>query len=315
MFLFAHAAGIAQSDKGLLPYFNKLLLNPSYAGFNKDTHVGSELLFFAQPERNLNHSYTLTYDKWSEPLKTGMAFYFYQGLAGKVNTNTTGAGFTFAKPFRIRDKSELIPSMNFNVYWATKQWFVHFLDGLYGLEHKPASLPGEELMRYPAIQPGAGLLWNSHAYEIGISGWYSLFQATATEVEIEAQTPYHILFYFTQKRKGTRKGLVSHQYTAKPEITVLYSENFFISRTGLRIERVDHLLGVFLQNDFTGKVHGIGGAFGWNFQNFKINFSGGGAYSFQYKKPTMFAEFNLGLIIPYLHINTENPWARPPDSL
>lgn len=301
-------------DKGLLPFSNKLLLNPSYAGFNKNTSVNNELMFFARPERNLNYSYTLTYDTWSEPLNAGMAFYFYQGLIGKINTNTTGAGFTFAKPIRIKDIGELIPAMNFNLYWATKQWFVHIMDRLSGLEHELPSPPGEDLMRYPAIQPGAGLLWNSHAFEMGISGWHSIFQATATEIEIEEQTPYHILFYFSQKRRGTRKGLISQPFTAKPEITVLFSENFFISRAGLRIERVDNLLGLFLQNDFKGKIHGAGGVFGWYFQNFKVSFSGGGAYSFQHKKPVMFAEINLGLTIPYMHINRKNPWAPPPES-
>ncbi len=276
--------------------------------------MNTELLFFARPEKELNYSYTLTYDTWSEPIKAGMAFYFYQGLTGKINTNTTGAGFTFAKPIKVRETGEIIPSMNFNLYWATKQWFVNIMDKLPGMTYKPYSPPGEDMMRYPAVQPGAGLLWNAHTFEAGISGWYSIFQATATEAEIEEQTPYHILFYFSGKRRGTRKGLISQSYTSKPEIAILYSENFFISRAGLRIERVDHLLGVFLQNDFTGKIHGAGGVFGWYFQNFKLNFSGGGAYSLQHKKPVIFAEFNLGVTIPYLHINWENPWSMPPKS-
>ncbi len=132
-------------DKGLLPFSNKLLLNPSYAGFNKNTSVNNELMFFARPERNLNYSYTLTYDTWSEPLNAGIAFYFYQGLIGKINTNTTGAGFTFAKPIRIKDKGELIPAMNFNLYWATKQWFVHIMDRLSGLEYELPRPSGRRL--------------------------------------------------------------------------------------------------------------------------------------------------------------------------
>ncbi len=312
LFLLTVLSAGAQIEKGLIPWTGKLLLNPSYAGLNRDTHFRTGLLFNSLQSNDLNNDFSLTYDTWSEKMKGGLALYFHQGLAGAVNTNTTGIGFTFSKPFETRKNSQFIPSFNLNTSFATKQWYVYIIDGLLDKVVEPPSLPGEEFPRYTIYRPGFGLLWNSPSSETGIAAWYSFYQNQVHDEETKELAPLHIVFHFTQKMRGTRKGLISEPVKTSPEVTVLYSKDLIISRVGLRMERTTHIFGVFAQNNFSDNFHGVGGVFGLKMQNFRINLLTGGTYSIPHNKPGFFGEASLELIIPYIHINKKNPWAPPP---
>lgn len=300
-----------QIEKGLIPHFNKLLLNPSYAGQNRDTHIWNSLLFSSPQEKHLDNSFSLTYDTWSEKMQGGVALYFYQGLTGEVNTNTTGIGFSFSKPYESGKNSEIIPSVNLSTHAATKQWFVHVVDRMLDKETEPPSSPGEEFSRYTFFRPGFGLLLNSPYSEMGISGWYSFFQNPVNEEETNQQDPFQLVFHFVQKMRGNRKGLISEPVKASPELTVLFSEYLILSRMGLRMERTNHMLGFFIQNNFNSNLHGIAGFAGLKFQNFRVSGLAGGTYSIPNNKPGFFGEISLGLIIPYVHINENFPWAPP----
>jgi hypothetical protein len=78
------------------------------------------------------------------------------------------------------------------------------------------------------------------------------------------------------------------------------------------MERTSHQFGVYMQNNFSDNIQGIGGVFGWKINNLRLNISSGGSYSIPAKKTGFFGEVNIGLIIPYIHINEKNPWAPPP---
>jgi hypothetical protein len=311
LFFWMSLTASSQVEKGLIPWSNKLLINPSYAGFEKNTHFWSSLQFNAQPENNLNNAWSATYDTWSEKMEGGLAFKFSQGLAGEFNTNTIGAGFYFSKPFESVRNGQLIPSFGLNFHTATKQWFVHFIDRTIdkSLEHQ--SPPGEEFPRYSGTQPTIGLLWNSVSAEISLSGTYSFYQNYGEE-EMTDQAPLHLVFHAVKKRSENRKGLISQPVKTSPELTVIYAENLILSRVGFRAERTDYQFGIFAQNNFSDNIHGIGGVFGWKLNNLRINFSAGGSYSIPNKKTGFFGETNIGLIIPYIHINEKNPWAQPP---
>jgi hypothetical protein len=311
LFYWISFSASSQVEKGLIPWSNKLLLNPSYAGFGKNSHFWSSLQFNAQPENNLDNTWTVTYDTWLEKMEGGLALKFHQGLTGKLNTNTTGAGFYFSKPFDAGRNGQFIPSFGWSFYTATKQWFVHFIDRTIDKNFDHQSPPGEEFLRYSGTQPTIGLLWNSSSVEIGLTGIYSFYQNYGEE-EMPGQAPLHMVLHAVKKMSGTRNGLISQPVKTSPEFTVVYAENLILSRVGLRMERTGHQFGVFAQNNFSDNIHGIGGIYGWKVNNLRLNFSTGGSYSIPAKKAGFFVEVNLGLIIPYIHINEKNPWAPPP---
>jgi hypothetical protein len=79
VFILISCIGKSQTEQGLLPYSNKLLLNPSFAGMEKNNSVWSNFLYSAEPDNGLKHLYSVTYDTWSEALKGGVAFLFLPG--------------------------------------------------------------------------------------------------------------------------------------------------------------------------------------------------------------------------------------------
>jgi hypothetical protein len=301
----------SQTEQGLLPYSSNLLINPSFAGLNKSSSVWSNLQFFAESRRRIDYSFSITYDSWSEKLKAGTAWYFYQGLKGEVNTNYVGAGFTFSKPYYLK-KSEIVPSININYFLYTKQWLVHVLDGFLDLEqdefgnflYQP---PGEKFMLHDKFTPRIGLLWNSPELTLGISA------SRHHTVKNSSVTPEHyFVVHASQKTRGKHKGLESKPFKASPELVVLASKNLLLSRVGFRMDRVDRLMAFFVQNNFTENTHGIAGILGWKSDNLNISLTAGGAYSLRSNRPSLFGELSFGFVVPYQFLNMEDPWA-PPD--
>ena len=302
----------SQTEHGLLPYSNKLLLNPSFAGLDRSESVWSSLRFFAESAENINNSFTFTYDRWSEKLKAGTAWYFYQGLQGTINTTYTGAGYTFAKPVNL-NQGKLIPSVNLN-YWAyTKQWFVYAIDSRLDKTVESYRPPGKNFLLYNQFTPRLGLLWESPELSVGVSASYG-HRHLITEPDIVPEfEPYHVVVHASQKMRGKQNGLESQPFKASPELVFLYSYNLLLSRAGFRMEQVGHLMSVFVQNNYTDNIHGVAGVFGWKNDILNVILTAGGAYSIQSKKASLFGEISFGMVIPYHFSNDINPWAPPDD--
>jgi hypothetical protein len=310
VFFLISCIGNSQTEQGLLPFSNKLLLNPSFAGLDKHNSVWSNFLYSAEPDNHLKHLYSVTYDTWSEALKGGVGLYFYQGLEAGIHTNHTGAGFSYSKPIVIGD-SEIIPSVNLNYYLYTKQWLVYVIDGMVDKSVDPYNPPGVDFMRYHLLTPRVGLLLNSPHMFIGTSVSYSYRNNLVQENNLQDDNPIHFLFHAAKKINGNENGLLFRPFKSSPEAVVIYSENLLLSRVGIRMENVDRMLGFFVSNNFTEKHHGISGIYGWRLENFKIALTLGGAYSIPAHQTMYFGELSLGLVIPYKIFDEENPWAPP----
>lgn len=293
----------AQEGKNMLPLSNKLLLNPSFAGWDKNTNVQTGLFFMSQSKEDLNHVFYLTYDTYSEKLKGGVGYYFYQGLHGNLNTNETGVGFTYSKTLPTGKGKSFVPSFNINYKLATKQWFVQMLE--------PLAPPGQELLRYNVILPKAGILWDSPSRQIGLSLAYSIHIELADAGEPSPPNFPEVIFYYSQLIEGKQKGLISRPFEMTPEIVVLYSGEIFLTRALLQISDINNNYGLYIQNNFSNNLHGIGGIYGWNFSRFKLNLSAGSAYNFNTEGIAFFGEISLSLMLPYIHFDKKNPWSTP----
>lgn len=293
----------AQDGKNMLPLSNKLLLNPSFAGWDKNTTVQTGDYFMSESKKDLNHVFYLTYDAYSEKLKGGVGYYFYQELYGSRNINETGLGFTYSKPLSRGKGKQVIPSFNLNYKLATKQWFVQMME--------PLNPPGTEFFRYNVVLPRAGILWNSPDRQIGLSLAYSINIQLTDEGEPPPENTPEIILYYSQSIKGKQNGLMSRPYNITPEIAVLYSGEIFFTRAGFRISEVEKSYGFYLQNNFSSNLHGIGGIYGLNFSRFNLNFSAGTAYSTESENFAYFGEISLQLLIPYIRFDKKNPWSTP----
>ncbi len=300
-----------QAEGMLLPVSNKLLLNPSFAGINKNTRISTGIGFFSESEQKLTHDFHLTWDTYSPKLKGGVALSFFQGLYGAENTNTAGAGFTFSKPFTVKTKKKLIPSFNLNYRVATAQWFAYAIHTLPGQPGGSAGATQEPFQKATFVKPGVGLLWSTPLLKTGISAWWPQQKGHATDKKSWKSQTADLLFYFARTIHGKKNGLASQPFRATPEVILRYTRGQFISRSGVFLELRDRSCGLFLQNNHTRNLHGIGGTYGRKFLNYDLRFSAGTALGADFQKPSFFGEIALGLVIPFIPGNKKNPWAPP----
>ena len=298
--LFFCTFRLVAQDNSLLPFSNKLLLNPSYAGLNKNTSVRTGTFLHSEGNSILDNEFYLTWDSYSESLKGGVALSFYEGLSGSENTNTTGIGFTFSKPVAVKSKNTVIPSLNFNYRLATKNWFVQAME--------PLNPPGREILRFHKYQPRVGLLWHSPVRHIGLSVAWNFYSPIAREGIAAPESNPEFIVHYLQNRRSKNDGLNSEPVKLTPEFIMLYTQNVFLTRSGVSIKEVNRNYAFFIQNSFRKNVHGIGGMWGVRFNNFRLNILAAPAYNFTTKKTSFWGEVAFALVVPYVHINKKYPW-------
>jgi len=303
----ASFTGVAQSEKFFIPFSSRLLLNPSFAGLDKSTTVWTGFQVNSLSEKTIYNQYSLTYDYYSQEMEGGVAFYFQQGLIGKSNINTLETGFTLTRHYKA-NKALLIPSLNINLQFATKQWYVQFIDQILNKQFTPPSPPGYDFARYARIKPRAGLLYSSDFYKIGLSALVPLgINISDEENELGLNDPVYV-FHFSRLSGGLRKGLVSKPFKSSPQLIVLYAKNVFVTRAALHFEEVYRTYSVFAQNNFTAGLHSIGGTFGWKFDYLRINTAVGARLPYISENVSFFGEISLQLRIPAVYYSKKNPW-------
>ncbi len=311
LFILVWGYGWGQTEGMLLPVSNKLLLNPSFAGINKNTRIGTSIGFFSESEQKLNHDFHFSWDTYSPKLKGGVALSFFQGLYGAENTNTIGAGFTYSRPFPVKAEKKLIAAFNLNYRVAAAQWFAYAIQKFPGQYGKTSDATPEPFQKAAFLRPGVGFLWSSHGLKTGISAWWSQQKGLARNEKNWKSQPADLLFYFTQTIHGNKNGLTSQPFRTVPEVILLYTREQFISRSGVFLELRDRTCGLFLQNNYTRNLHGIGGTYGRKFLNYDLRISAGTALGAGFQRPVFFGEIALNLIIPLIPGNKKNPWAPP----
>ncbi len=299
---------VAQIETNLLPFSNKLLLNPAYAGLDENTNLRFGLQFHSISEKEAYNEFRFTYDKYSNKLKGGLAYYFQQGLLGDLNINTTEFGFGISRHLKV-DEAVFIPSVNLNLQFASKQWFVNIMDFILAKEIEPPSPPGAQFSRYYKIKPRIGFLWDSPALQIGASAMFPFGKHVAEDENQTALNQPVFNLYITQKTRGKRRGLISEPFKALPEAALLYSGKTLLSRVGVRVEQTDIMYAFFIQNNFTENLHGAGASLGWKIENLQINFTAGMNLPVISDQFTVFGEATFSLTIPPSYYSEKNPWS------
>lgn len=313
LFLFFAAACAAQSEKYLIPFSNNLLLNPSFAGLDENTNVWTGFQFNSFSEQKISNQYSLTYDYYSEKLEGGVAFYFQQELIGRLNINTVETGFTLNRQYKV-NKGYFIPSLNINLQLANKQWYVQFIDQMLNKQFTPPSAPGYDFARYARIKPRAGIMWSSDFYKLGVSALVPIGKKiTDEESEVSLNDPV-LVFHVSRLSGGRKRGLVSKPYKSRPRIIVLYSKDAVISRAELNFEEVYQTYSFFVQNNFTGNQHAVGGSYGWKLENLRLNLAAGMRLPYISENVSFFGEISLQVVIPPFYYSEKNPW-RPKKKL
>ncbi len=295
------------------PFSGLLIVNPAFAGFEKNTsfHSGNQH-YIVSKDQTYNLFYT-TYDTYSEKLKGGIGLTFQHGLIANQNITLSKLGVSYAG-FEIKtNTARIIPSFSTEISLATKQWFTYFIDNIFNSREEQPSLPGKQFTRYFIVKPVVGFLWDSRTITWGLSAGfplrYSLSDDTAEGIQNEEQIPLSLSFYFTKKIEGKFKGLESSPFKVYPEIILFYNKAYLLNRVSLNMEQVTKIYGIFIQNDITNNMHCVGGTFGYRKNRFRIRLSTGIGIPGISENMGVTGELSLNIIIPPVHYSKINPWA------
>lgn len=302
---------LGQTETYLQSFSSPILINPTFAGLNKNTsfYTGNQFYYL-----NKNRSYNLlyaTYDTYSDKLKGGIGFSFQHGIIGERNTNITELGFSYAGFERNFNGGRIIFSANMGLSIATKHWFTYFLDRMLIKKEETVSPPGKKFKRYALFKPGTGFLFNINTFTMGVSGNIplQLYMAEEDDFLNSNETPFSLSFYLEKKLGGNRRGLKSSPFKTTPQLTLFYNNEFILSRLRLKVEHIDKSLGIFIQNDFTNNIHCVGGTVGYRFNNLRVNLNSGVGVPGISDEIGITCELAINVIIPPIHYSKIYPWA------
>lgn len=310
--IFGSILSFGQQAGNLLPVSNKLLLNPSFAGRDKSSNLWSGLQYYVDPGQEAGHMFSFTFDYYSDKIKSGLAWYLYEGLNTSDNYNHTGGGFTWSKSVAEAKSGYIKAALNLNYFITTRQWYSYSLGKLNGNDANTLEATNKKFFQYNTFMPQIGLLWDSNDIQAGISFLKPFQYKNSLNSLKNENNELRSLIYISKSIKGKRQGLISKPYEASPEIAALLSDKNIFVRTGIRIELLKNNYGLFLQNNFEGDMHmhGLIALLGWNINNLKINITSGCLYSIPSNKVSFNGEAVIGVVIPHIHFSDNNPWKQ-----
>lgn len=301
----------AQTENYLIPFGNRLAINPSLAGFdnNNSYHTGNQY-YFVNSEQTYNLFYA-SWDSYSDKLKGGVNLSFNQGLISARNISTSSFGFAYSG-FPIKTKNgKILLSAGMNIVAATKQFTVAFLDKVITDENDYSSLPGKAFLRYSIIKPQVGFLWTNNSLQLGLTAAmpYRLNIATDAIDPQESPTPASFALYIAKKMDKRIRDLYSRPILLSPELVIFYHEEAFFSRLRLVSEQTDKTWGFFIQNDFTYNIHTIGGTIGYRHNFVRLNLNAGMGIPGISDNTAVMCELSLNIVVPPFNYSKNNPWA------
>lgn len=253
--------------------YNRILINPSYAGFDYESNVSTSWSVFAKSKDELFNEYTLVYDHYAPKLKGGTAFYLKQGLQGQMNVNTIEMGFSYS-PRITRFKGTFFPSVYIGYNKPVKQWFVYEFDEWRKSFEDYQNTPSRIFLRPDLYKIGGSVLFITNKIRFGISGNYGFQMNRDTKIE-SSRLPYKILVHFSTQANRKTKGILSRTKQISPQF-ILHLENGLIEgKSEILVSGRNFLYSVFLLNNLTDNIHNLGGSVGFENESMRLVFAGG----------------------------------------
>jgi len=255
--------------------YNRILINPAFAGYQYESHLWSSYSLFFKSKGSIFNEYTLVYDRYSPKLKGGTALFFKQGLQAGTNVNTLEFGFSFT-PHMKRFKGTFFPSLYLGYTKPVKQWFVYVWDEWRKKIPEDAYeiLPGRPYFRSDVYKLGGGMLFLKNQLQVGISGYYGL-QTNKDPMVKSSRLPYKILFHLSTRVNRKGNGVLTRLKEISPQLILHYENGLFQAKSELRVTGRPFLYSVFILNNISDNLHLLGGSAGFENDRFRLVFSGG----------------------------------------
>lgn len=304
--------GFGQKETYLQPFSSLLVLNPTFAGRNGNTHFNTGNQYYYISEEKAYNLFYATYDKPLENNQGAIGVSLLHGTIGQYNTSTSELAFSYSGFEQKFESGSIMFSASTGILLASKQWFNYFLDNFLIKEGEEASPPGKKFSHYYLVKPGLGFLANFNSITLGLSGnfplSFNISHSGEKGYQETEEVPLNVSFYLAKKEGGNRYGLKSSPFESYPELIVFYNKEFILSRASFKINHTDRTYGVFVQSDFTNSIHSVGGTIGYRFNNTNLNISTGVGIPGISDKLGVTCEFSVNIIIPPVYYSKINPW-------
>ena len=307
---FVVFTGKAQNESLLQPFSNPMLLNPAFIGLNNETnlHVGNQ--YYRVDSAKAYNLLYITYDTYSEKLNGGIGLIFQQGIIGHRNLSTTELGFAYSGVPKKTPNGNFRFAVNTNFLLATKQFYVHTLDGIMLDSESPPNPPGPDLFQYLLLKPRLAALWETRTARLGITAGYPLkVNFGGSNEDLDEVVPANITLYISGNREGYKKGLRTKPFVFVPELVVFYQKDWTMARLHAYIKHTDNTFGLFLQSDITNNIHCLGGTAGISRGNIRIDLSAGAGIPGISDSVGPCGEMTLQIKVPRVDYSKINPWA------
>ncbi len=302
--------GRSQNESLLQPFSNPMLLNPAFIGMNNETnlHVGNQ--YYRVDSTKAYNLLYITYDTYSNKLNGGIGLIFQQGIIGHRNISTNELGFAYSGVPKKTQNGNFRFAVNTNFLLATKQLYVHSLDGIMLNSESPPNPPGSDFFQYLLLKPRLAVLWESRVARWGLTAGYPLkVNLGGSNEDIEEVVPANFTFYISGNREGYKKGLRTKPFVFVPELIVFYQENWTMARFHAYMKHTDNTFGLFIQSDITNNIHCLGGTAGISSGNIRIDLSAGAGIPGISDSVGICGELTLQIKVPRVDYSKINPWA------
>jgi hypothetical protein len=263
----------AQEFYSSLNNYNRILVNPSYAGFGYESNISTSWSVFAKSKDELFNEYTFVYDCYSPKLKAGTAFYLKQGLQGDVNTNTIEFGYSFT-PRINRFKGVFFPSVYVGYQKPLKQWFVYGFDEWRNNFEYYQNTPGKAYLRSELYKIGGSLLFIFDKINFGVSGNYG-WQIKADPKIVSSRLPYKIVAHLSTRMNRKSNGILSQTKQIRPQFILHLENGLFESKSEILVAGRNILYSIFLIDNFSDNLHNLGGSVGFENTSIRLVLAGG----------------------------------------
>lgn len=311
--LFLHFSAFfakAQNESLLQPFSNSMLINPAFVGMNNETnlHVGNQ--YYRVDSANAYNLTSITYDTYSNKLNGGIGLIFQQGIIGHRNISTTELGFVYSGVPKKTQNGNFRFAVNTNFLLATKQLYVHMLDGIMLDRESPPNPPGSDLFQYLLLKPRLAVLWETRTARWGVTAGYPLkVDFGGSNEDLDNVVPANITLYISGNREGYKKGLRTKPFVFVPELIVFYQEDWTMVRFHAYMKNTDNTFGLFIQSDILNNIHCLGGTAGLSSGNIRIDFSAGAGIPGISDNVGLCGELTLQIKVPRVDYSKINPWA------
>lgn len=308
-FILTGFAG-AQEFYSSLNNYNRILINPAYAGLDYGSNVWTSWSVFAKSKNEVFDEYTLVYDRYSSKLAGGTAFFLKRGLQGGTNINTLELGFSYSPRMR-RVEGNFTPSVYFGFQQPVKHWFVYGFDEWRNSFEEFQNTPGKAFLRSGVYKIGGGLLFRAGKSRFGISGSYG-FQERIDKKVASSKEPYKLVAHFEKQSYLKSNGILSQTKQISRQLFLHLENGLFQAKAEVMVTGKKFLYSAFLQNNFSDNLQNLGGSAGFENNLLRIVVTGsfgtspgfdrlafGSAISLVYKLPTE----NVKRIFPFKPLN------------